>query len=85
MKKEKLEKLLEYYEIESIDEFEPKFYTMNLICGRAVEKQAIKNLYSRGYTNYDLIQIENYDEIGIVESVAEDNFDIIDNTIVRED
>ena len=79
-----MKELLEKYEIENVEEFEPKFYTMNLTCGRAIEKQAIKNLYDRG-TNKDLIKIKNYDEIGIVEYVANNRFDIIDNMIIKED
>lgn len=80
-----MKELFKKYGIENIEEFEPKFYTMNLTCGRAIEKQAIKNLYDRGYTNKDLIKIKNYDEIGIVEYVADNRFDIIDNMIIKED
>lgn len=62
-----------------------RFYTMNLVNGRAIEREAIKNLYERGYTKEELIQIENYDEIGIVEYVAKDQFYIEDNKIIAED
>ena len=79
-----MKELLEKYEIENIEEFEPRFYTMNLINGYAIEKKAIENLYARGFTNEDLIKIKNYDEIGIVEYVANDHFDIIDNVIIGE-
>lgn len=80
-----MKELLEKYEIENIEEFEPKFYTMNLTAGRLIEKKAIANLYSRGFTNEELIKIKNYDEIGIVEYVANNRFDIIDNMIIKED
>lgn len=80
-----MKELFEKYEIESIKEFEPKFYTMNLVnCGE-IEKKAIENLYKRGYTKEDLIKIENYNEIGIVEYVANNQFDIKDNKIIAEE
>lgn len=81
----RMKELLEKYEIESIDEFEPKFYTMNLVNGRLIEKKAIENLYKRGYTKEELIKIENYDEIGIVKFVADDRFYIEDNKIIAEE
>lgn len=80
-----MKELLEKYEIENIEEFEPRFYTMNLINGHLIEKKAIANLYARGFTNEYLIKIKNYDEIGIVEYVANDHFDIIDNVIIKEE
>lgn len=80
-----MKELLEKYEIESIEEFEPKFYTMNLVNKREIEKKAIENLYKRGYTNDELIKIENYDEIGIVEYVADNQFCIKNNKIIAEE
>ena len=80
-----MKELLEKYEIENVEEFEPKFYTMNLTNGHLIKKKAIANLYARGFTNEDLIKIKNYDEIGIVEYVANNRFDIIDNMIIKED
>ena len=80
-----MKELLEKYEIESVEEFVPEFYTMNLVNGYGVQKQAIKNLYARGYTNEELIKIENYDEIGIVEYVADNQFYIENNKIIREE
>lgn len=80
-----MKELLEKYEIESVEEFEPKFYTMNLSNGYAIEKKAIENLYKKGYTNEELIQVENYDELGIVEYVADNQFHIENNLIVREE
>ncbi len=80
-----MKELLEKYEIESVEEFVPEFYTMNLVNGYGVQKQAIKNLYARGYTNEELIKIENYDEIGIVEYVADNQFYIENNLIIREE
>lgn len=80
-----MKELLEKYEIESVEEFVPEFYTMNLVNGYAIEKKAIENLYARGYTNEELIKIENYDEIGIVEYVADNQFYIENNLIIREE
>lgn len=80
-----MKELLEKYEIESIEEFEPKFYTMNLVNKREIEKKAIENLYKRGYSNDELIKIENYDEIGIVEYVADNQFYIKNNKIIAEE
>ena len=79
-----LKELLERYGIESVEEFEPKFYTMNLVNGYQIEQKAIINLYSR-YSKEELIQIENYDEIGIVEYVAKNQFYIENNKIIREE
>ena len=78
-----IEKLNEY-ELESIDEFEPKFYTMNLKNGYSIEKQAIKNLLQR-YSKEELILVENYDEIGIVEYVADNQFYIENNRIITDE
>lgn len=77
--------LLEKYDIESIEEFKPKFYIMNLNNKVAIEDKAIKNLYARGYTSEELIKIKNYDEIGIVEYVANDKFYIENDYIIKEE
>lgn len=56
-----------------------KFYTMNLTNKYEIEKKAIENLM-----NYDLEtlkKIKNYDEIGISEYVAKNDFFIFDNKI----
>lgn len=56
-----------------------KFYTMNLTNKYEIEKKAIENLM-----NYDLEtlkKIKNYDEIGIIEYVAKNDFFIFDNKI----
>lgn len=58
---------------------------MNLVNKREIEKKAIENLYKRGYTNDELIKIENYDEIGIVEYVADNQFYIKNNKIIAEE
>lgn len=86
MNKELIEKKLEELEIESIEEFQPDFYTMNLVDGYEIKKKAIKNLFDR-FENCkeQLLFIENYDEIGIVEYVANDKYDVVDNRIVPED
>lgn len=80
-----MKELLKKYDIEDIEDFIPKFYTMNLVNGYSIEKQAIKNLYDRGYTNEELIKIKNYDEIGIVEYVANNEFYIENNYIIKEE
>ena len=80
-----MKELLEKYDIESIEEFRPKFYTMNLINKVAIEDKAIKNLYARGYTNEKLIKIKNYGETGIVEYVANNQFYIENDYIIREE
>lgn len=79
-----LEFYLEKYDIENIDDFVPQFYIMNLKNGIAIQDKAIKNLFSR-YSKEDLIKIENYDEIGIVELVADGCYHIEDNKIIVED
>ena len=56
-----------------------KFYTMNITNKYEIEKKAIENLM-----NYDLEtlkKIKNYDEIGIVEYVAKNDFFIFENKI----
>ena len=68
-----------------LKEFEPKFYTMNLKNGYKTNKEAIENLYNRGYSKEELIKIENYNEIGIVEYVAKNQFYIENNHIYIED
>lgn len=78
-----MKELLEKYDIESIEEFRPKFYTMNLTNRVAIEDKAIKNLYDMGFTNEELIKIKNYDEIGIVEYVANNQFYIENDYICR--
>lgn len=85
MKQELLEELLEEYGIENIEDFRPKFYIQNLRGGVAIQDKAIKNLYNMGYTNEELIKIKNYGEIGIVEYVANNQFYIEDNYIVRKE
>ena len=80
-----MKELLEKYDIESIEDFRPKFYTMNLRNKVAIEDKAIRNLKARGYTNEELIKIKNYDEIGIVEYVADNKFYIENDYIFRED
>lgn len=39
-----MKELLEKYEIERIEEFEPKFYIMNLTCGNTIEKKATQTI-----------------------------------------
>lgn len=76
-----MRELLEKYEIESIEEFVPEFYYQNLLNGRKINNQAVKILLDR-YSKEELIKIENYNEIGIVEYVAKDDFYIKDNKII---
>lgn len=67
-----------------INEFEPNFYTQNLTNGASIKKRAIDNLFSR-YDLEDLIFIENYNEIGIVEYVAKGEYYIDNNKIIIEE
>ena len=80
-----MKELLKKYDTNSIEDFRPKFYTMNLTNKVATQDKAIKNLYARGYTNKELIKIKNYTEIGIVEYVANDKFYIENDYIIREE
>ena len=60
---------------------EIKFYTMNLGNNKnIIEKKAIKNLREQ-YSEEELSKITNYDEIGIVEYVADNNYFIYNNKI----
>lgn len=79
-----IKKRLEELELESIDEFEPNFYTMNLVCGSIVKKKAIKNLFEQ-YPKEELIFVKNYNEIGIVEFVADNQFYIENDMIIAEE
>lgn len=81
---EKIQEKLNEYELENIEDFEPKFYTTNLKNGRLVEKKAIQNLLER-YSKEELILVENYNEIGIVEFVAENEFCIENNRIIPDE
>lgn len=72
-----LKELLEYYDIESLEEFEPRF-NMSCVDNWRVEDLAIENLKSR-FTQEELIQVKNYTECGVVEFVADDDF-YIDET-----
>lgn len=80
----KIEEKLKELNIESIEEFEPNFYISNLTNGYSIKKKAIDNLFSR-YDVEDLIFIENYNEIGIVEYVAKGQYYIKDNKIIIEE
>lgn len=73
------------YELENLEEFEPEFYYQNLTNGYEINKKAIKNLYINGYTKEELILIDNYDELGIVEYVAKNQFYIKNNHIYIDD
>lgn len=85
MRKENdIKKRLEELGLESIDEFEPNFYTMNLVCGNIVKMKAIKNLFEQ-YPKEELIFVENYNEIGIVEFVADNQFYIENDMIIAEE
>ena len=75
-----MRELLDKYDIQSVEEFEPKFYYANLVNGYQINKKAVNNLL-KYYTKEQLIKIQNYDEIGIVEHVADDNYYIEDNLI----
>ena len=76
-----MKELLEKYEIESVDEFIPEFYYQNLTNGWSINKKAVKILLDQ-YSKEELIKITNYDEIGIVEYVASNDFYIKNNKII---
>lgn len=68
---------------EKIEFLQNKFYTENLIKGLKIENKAINNMLC--YSLEDLQKITNYDEAGIVEFVANNNFKIVNNKIEPED
>lgn len=65
-----------------VNAFVPEFYYGDLAHGYNINEDAVNHLYSCGYTNADLIKIKNYDECGVVEFVADDDFYIKDNYII---
>lgn len=73
---------LEEYDKESLEDFDPywdiSFYTSNLVNGRIIEQKAIQKLKER-YDKIDILLVNNYNTIGIVEFVADDEFYIDDN------
>lgn len=75
-----LKELLEYYDIESLEDFEPRF-NMSGITNWKIEDRAIENLKAR-FTQEELMQVKNYTTDGVVEFVADDDFYIKDNYIV---
>lgn len=77
----RMKELLEKYDIERIEDFVPEFYYQNLVNGYNINKKAVKILLDR-YSKEELIKVTNYDEIGIVEYVANDDFYIKDNKII---
>lgn len=77
----RMKELLEKYDIERIEDFVPEFYYQNLVNGYNINKKAVKILLDR-YSKEELIKVTNYDEIGIVEYVADDDFYIKDNKII---
>ena len=50
-------------------DFRPEFYYSNLVNGWAINKQAVDNLLN-SHSIEELIQVDNYDELGLVEYVA---------------
>jgi len=69
---------------EILEYWNPPFYTANLTNANAIYNKAIENLLNI-YTKDELLDIKNFNEIGIVEYVAKDNFHIENDTIIRED
>lgn len=68
--------------MEEIREFlKGKFYIDNLTNKFDIENKAIDNLINLGYTLEELKEVKNYNEIGIVECVANDDFIIYNNEI----
>lgn len=80
----KMKELLEKYEIESVEEFEPNFYHMNLTNGYVINRRAVNNLL-QNYSKEELIKITNYNEIGIVEYVANNQYYIENNEIIADE
>lgn len=65
-------------------DFRPEFYYGNLVNGWTINKRAVDNLLN-SYSIEELINIDNYDEIGIVEYVADNNYYIENNHIYKID
>lgn len=76
-----IEELLDYYELDSVEDFEPTFYYQNLVNGYQINKQAVNNLLAH-YSKETLLKIRNYRQIGIVEFVAENKYYVHDNYII---
>lgn len=72
---------VDYERITNILNNQNVFYTKNLTNGYIIEERAFKNLLSR-YTLSDLLLIENYGDIGLVEYVASNQFYIKNNKII---
>lgn len=81
--KKDLERIMKSKETDDEEEFEIKFYTQNLVNGYKIEQKAIKNL-KQNYNEEILKRIKNYDEIGIVEAVADDRYHIQDDMIIAD-
>lgn len=72
---------VDYDKIINILNGQDVFYTQNLTNWYDIEKQAFKNLLDK-YTLIDLLLIENYNEIGIVEYVTDNQFYIENDKII---
>lgn len=65
-------------------DYKPDFYYSNLVNGWAINKQAVTNLLN-SYSIEELINIDNYDELGLVEYVAAGKYYIENNHIYKLD
>lgn len=63
-------------------DFRPQFYYSNLVNGYQINKRAVNNLLNN-YTIEQLIQVDNYNELGLVEYVADNNYYIKNNHIYK--
>ena len=63
-------------------DYKPQFYYSNLVNGYQINKRAVNNLLNN-YTIEQLIQVDNYNELGLVEYVADNNYYIKNNHIYK--
>ena len=65
-------------------DYKPEFYYSNLVNGYQINKRAVDNLLN-SYSIEELINIDNYDELGLVEYVAAGKYYIEGNYIYKLD
>lgn len=63
-------------------DFIPQFYYSNLVNGYQINKKAVANLLNN-HTIEELVQVDNYNELGLVEYVADNNYYIENNHIYK--
>lgn len=74
------EKIIVSYD-EILEEFTPEFRYDNLTMGYYVNEKAVENLL-KNHTKEELLKIDNYDELGLVEAVRNDEYIIENNHII---